>query len=88
MRRNRLGDRVSAGTRLDRGSTWKAGYAGSGRLLTHTIVHSTVDATKGRLPVGLDPVQLHKVADTEHGIVVRGPRVLATLAPFADELAV
>jgi aromatic ring hydroxylase len=31
---------------------------------------------------------LHKVADTEHGIVVRGARVLATLAPFADELAV
>src|SRR5271165_2759885 len=40
--------------------------------LTHTIVHSTIDATKGRLPVGLDPVQLHKVEDTEHGIVVRG----------------
>ena len=56
--------------------------------LTHTIVHSTIDATKGRLPVGIDPVQLHKVGDTEHGIVVRGSRVLATLAPFADELAV
>ena len=27
-------------------------------------------------------------ADTEHGIVVRGARVLATLAPFADEIAV
>ena len=40
------------------------------------------------MPVGLDPVQLHKVEDTEHGIVVRGSRVLATLAPFADELAV
>ena len=31
---------------------------------------------------------LRKVADTEHGIVVRGARVLATLAPFADEMAV
>jgi 4-hydroxyphenylacetate 3-monooxygenase oxygenase component len=56
--------------------------------LTHTIIHSTVDAAKGKLPVGLDPVQLHKVEDTEHGIVVRGSRVLATLAPFSDELAV
>jgi 4-hydroxyphenylacetate 3-monooxygenase len=56
--------------------------------LTHTIVHSTVDLAKGKLPVGLDPVQLHKVDETEHGIVVRGSRVLATLAPFADELAV
>jgi 4-hydroxyphenylacetate 3-monooxygenase oxygenase component len=56
--------------------------------LTHTIVHSTVDLAKGKYPVGFDPVQLHKVEDTSHGIVVRGSRVLATLAPFADELAV
>jgi 4-hydroxyphenylacetate 3-monooxygenase len=57
--------------------------------LTHTIVHSTVDlANKGKYPIGLDPVQLHKVGETEHGIVVSGSRVLATLAPFADELAV
>ncbi|HJQ57760.1 MAG TPA: 4-hydroxyphenylacetate 3-hydroxylase N-terminal domain-containing protein [Vineibacter sp.] len=56
--------------------------------LTHTIVHATVDLAKGKYPVGFDPVQLHKVEDTAHGIVVRGSRVLATLAPFADELAV
>jgi 4-hydroxyphenylacetate 3-monooxygenase len=56
--------------------------------LTHTIVHTTTDVAKGRYPEGLDPVQLHKVADTEHGIIVRGSRILATLAPFADELAV
>jgi 4-hydroxyphenylacetate 3-monooxygenase len=56
--------------------------------LTHTIVHSTIDLAKGKYPVGFDPVQLHKVEDTEHGIIVRGSRILATLAPFADELAV
>jgi 4-hydroxyphenylacetate 3-monooxygenase len=56
--------------------------------LTHTIVHSTVDLAKGKYPVGFDPVQLHKVEDTARGILVRGSRVLATLAPFADELAV
>src|SRR5215470_18897596 len=56
--------------------------------LTHTIVHSTVNLAKGKYPVGFDPVQLHKVEKTAHGIVVRGSRVLATLAPFADELAV
>ena len=56
--------------------------------LTHTIVHSNVDLAKGKYPVGFDPVQLHKVEETSHGIVVRGSRVLATLAPFADELAV
>ena len=56
--------------------------------LTHTIVHSTVNLAKGKYPVGFDPVQLHKVESTARGIVVRGSRVLATLAPFADELAV
>ncbi len=33
-------------------------------------------------------VTLHKVGDTANGIVVRGARILATLAPFADEIAV
>ncbi len=56
--------------------------------LTHAIINSSVDMSKGKHPIGHDPVQLHKVGDTEHGILVRGSRVLATLAPFADELAV
>jgi 4-hydroxyphenylacetate 3-monooxygenase oxygenase component len=56
--------------------------------LTHTIVHSTIDMAKGKYPTGFDPAQVHKVEDTAHGIRVRGSRVLATLAPFADELAV
>jgi 4-hydroxyphenylacetate 3-monooxygenase oxygenase component len=56
--------------------------------LTHTIIHPTVDKAKGDI-VGLDDeVPLHKVENTEHGIRVRGARILATLAPFADELAV
>jgi 4-hydroxyphenylacetate 3-monooxygenase len=33
-------------------------------------------------------VGLHKVEDTSRGILVRGSRVLATLAPFADEIVV
>ena len=33
-------------------------------------------------------VSLHKVEATENGILVRGARMLATLAPFSDELAV
>src|SRR5499427_9154224 len=55
--------------------------------LTHTIIHPTVDkATDGRI-VG-SGVPLHKVEDTAHGVVVRGARILATLAPYADEIAV
>src|ERR1700676_3257325 len=56
--------------------------------LTHTIVQPTVDKATGDSPAPGNIHALHKVADTEHGIVVRGARVLATLAPFADELAV
>jgi 4-hydroxyphenylacetate 3-monooxygenase len=56
--------------------------------LTHTLIQPTVDKAAGDVPRTGNPVALHKVADTAHGIVVRGARVLATLAPFADELAV
>src|SRR6185312_2411101 len=55
--------------------------------LTHTIVHPTIDKATGDAPAPGNDVALHKVADTAHGIVVRGARILATLAPFADELA-
>jgi 4-hydroxyphenylacetate 3-monooxygenase oxygenase component len=55
--------------------------------LTHTIIQPTVDkATDARI-VG-NRVTLHKVGETGGGIVVRGARILATLAPFADEIAV
>ena len=56
--------------------------------LTHTIVQPTVDKATGDAPGPGNVHALRKVADTEHGIVVRGARVLATLAPFADEIAV
>jgi 4-hydroxyphenylacetate 3-monooxygenase len=56
--------------------------------LTHTIIQPTIDKALGDVPVAGNDVALRKVADTEHGIVVRGARILATLAPFADEIAV
>lgn len=55
--------------------------------LTHTIVHPTIDRVKDASFAG-NPVPLHKVGDTATGIVVRGARILATLAPFADEMTV
>ena len=55
--------------------------------LTHTIIQPTIDkATDSRI-VG-NQVTLRKVGETSTGIVVRGGRILATLAPFADEIAV
>lgn len=56
--------------------------------LTHTIVQPTVDRAVGDIPKPGNPYALHKVGDTAKGILVRGARVLATLAPFADEIAV
>ena len=55
--------------------------------LTHTIIQPTVDKRTDGQIVG-NEVTIHKVGETTDGIVVRGARVLATLAPFADETAV
>lgn len=54
---------------------------------THAIIHPTVDR---RLSVQDQHGEfaVHKVGETADTIVVRGARVLATLAPFADELVV
>ena len=56
--------------------------------LTHTIIHPTIDKSLPDTEAGGGEVALHKVGETERGIVVRGARILATLAPFADEIAV
>ena len=56
--------------------------------LTHTIVQPTIDKAQGDVPQPGNDVALHKVGESKHGIIVRGARILATLAPFADELAV
>ncbi|MFZ1886811.1 MAG: 4-hydroxyphenylacetate 3-hydroxylase N-terminal domain-containing protein [Candidatus Binataceae bacterium] len=56
--------------------------------LTHTIVQPTIDKSWGDAPVAGNDAALRKVEDTSHGIIVNGARILATLAPFADEIAV
>lgn len=53
---------------------------------THTIIHPTRD--KMRDGFVDNPVPLHKVGETTDSIIVRGARVLATLAPFGDEQTV
>jgi 4-hydroxyphenylacetate 3-monooxygenase oxygenase component len=55
--------------------------------LTHTIIQPTIDRALDSHIIG-NRVTLHKVGETATGIVVRGARILATLAPFADEIAV
>ena len=55
--------------------------------LTHTIIQPNVDKRTDTQIVG-NQVTIRKVGETADGMVVRGGRVLATLAPFADETAV
>jgi aromatic ring hydroxylase len=55
--------------------------------LTHTIIQPNIDKRTDPIVIG-NKVTLHKTGETAEGIVVRGARILATLAPFADEIAV
>lgn len=56
--------------------------------LAHTIIHPVVDGRIGPYEGVNREVALRKVGETDGGIIVRGARILATLGPFADELAV
>ena len=55
---------------------------------THALMNPQVDRTKPEAEQAMGEVALHKVGETENFITVRGARMLATLAPFADELTI
>ena len=55
--------------------------------LTHTIIQPTTDKRTDGKVLG-NKVTVRKVGETSEGIIVRGARVLATLAPYADEQTV
>ncbi len=57
-------------------------------ILTHSIINPQVDRSVSEAEQGGGEVALHKVGETDDCIIVRGARMLATLAPFSDELAV
>src|SRR5260370_35557506 len=54
--------------------------------LTHTLVDPQIDRSKGPAEQVDPEAALHFVRETDRGIVVRGARMLSTLAPFADEI--
>jgi 4-hydroxyphenylacetate 3-monooxygenase len=56
--------------------------------LTHSIVNPQVDRSVPETQQGGGDVSLHKIGETEDSIIVSGARMLATLAPFADEIVV
>lgn len=53
---------------------------------THALMNPQVDRSKPEAEQAMGEVSLHKVDETADSIVVRGARMLATLAPFADDL--
>jgi 4-hydroxyphenylacetate 3-monooxygenase len=55
--------------------------------LTHTIIQPTIDKRTDNRVVG-NAVTVRKIGETAEGIIVRGAKVLATLAPYADEQTV
>jgi len=57
-------------------------------VLTHTLINPQVDRSKPDAEAGNGSVALHKVGETSDSIIVRGARLLATLCPFADEIAI
>jgi 4-hydroxyphenylacetate 3-monooxygenase oxygenase component len=57
-------------------------------VLTHTLINPQVDRSKPDTEAGGGLVALHKVGETPDSIIVRGARLLATLCPFSDEIAI
>ena len=55
---------------------------------THALMNPQVDRSKPEAEQAMGQVALHKAGETDDAIVVRGARMLATLAPFADELLI
>jgi 4-hydroxyphenylacetate 3-monooxygenase len=56
--------------------------------LTHTLVPPQIDRSKSASQQADPYLVLGVVQETREGVVLRGARMLATLAPYADEIAV
>ncbi len=54
--------------------------------LTHTLVDPQIDRSKGPGEQAAPDAALHFVKETDRGILVRGARMLSTLAPFSNEI--
>lgn len=55
---------------------------------THALINPQVDRSKPEAEQAMGRVSLHKIDETPDSIIVNGARMLATLAPFADELTI
>lgn len=64
-------------------------HVGSGDLcLTHALLNPQADRSRSASEQADAGLALHAVRETDAGVIVSGARLLATLAPFADEIVV
>jgi 4-hydroxyphenylacetate 3-monooxygenase oxygenase component len=56
--------------------------------LTHTLVNPQIDRSRPASQQRETDLAMRKVGENAQGIMVRGARMLATLAPYSDEIAV
>ncbi|MCX4724041.1 4-hydroxyphenylacetate 3-hydroxylase family protein [Streptomyces sp. NBC_01306] len=57
-------------------------------FLTHVLINPAIDRSKTSSQQEDPFLHLGKVRETDEGIVVRGAKMLSTMAPFAEELVV
>ncbi len=87
--------RVASGFFAEREPAWGKNIedyyqrVGSGNLcLTHALLNPQVDRSAAASEAADPGAALHAVKETDAGVVVSGARLLAMLAPFADEIMV
>ena len=77
QRNKQLGDNIQRYYEDCRDNDW---------CLTHTLLDPQIDRSKGPAEQTDPEAALHFVRETDRGIIVRGARMLSTLAPFSNEL--
>ncbi len=77
QRNQRFGDNIFRYYEQCRDNDW---------CLTHTLIDPQIDRSKGPAEQADPEAALHFVRETDNGIIVRGARMLSTLAPFSNEL--
>ena len=80
------GDRV--GTHAERLRRFYRRVVEGDLALTHTIIQPAIDKSVGDLQGLNADLALRVVGRSDTGVIVRGAKVLATLAPFSDEIFV
>src|SRR5205807_1370037 len=92
----RTGQQYIDGLRAQEREVWLGGervrYVDYIREHDVTLTHAVINLQRSRNPTGMfnleEGTALEVKRETDAGIIVRGARILATLGPLSDEIAV